>query len=192
MKAHRFLYHYANQPHALLQTLKRRGIKPTFIRSESKEEVPGEYGEHISFFVDPVPVVVMGRVYGKDHPVWYPGSRLYEHRVSLSELGKFSYHFVETPEKVLMLFDDQIGDAEYWRRLNRINAEKAYIGNSLNQFTRVYDSFKGTTESRILRAPTYPHWERSRLKYAACVPHVMIYPAKGELMVDCVTQITIR
>lgn len=189
-----YLYHYATLQYDVLKTRKAQGVpKPNdtagVITLNGKEF---DYTEHISFFVEPVPLETMGKVYGKEHNVWYPGSQLYEHRVDLSQTKSFDYHFVETPEKIAMLFDDSIDDDEYYKRLKKINRQKGYVGSSLSEFMHPYDQFQGQTKRHVLRASSFPKWDVNRFKYAACVPHVMVYPKTGEMPVESVKFVTIE
>lgn len=185
------LYHYSGSKYDILLTRKRQGIpKPDVVLQTSQEIKPGDYTEHISFFVDPAPLDILSKVYRK-HDVWHKGNILYEHTVDLALVGDFKYHFVETPEKIQLLFDDSVSVLEYYNQLNKINKNKHYIGASLDEFMYPYNSFKGTTRDYILKAPSYPNWESNRHKYAACVPHVMLYPKTGEVTVSSVKQVTI-
>ena len=187
-----YIYHYASQRFDSLKTRKLQGIKESNPPLTNTGEIrPGTYEEHISFFIDPVPLRLMGLVYGKDHPVWHSGSVLYEHRVNLAAVSGFKYHFVETPEKIKLLFDDSIDTEEYYSRLNKVNQTQAYVGEDLTKFMQPYSRLKGKTERYILRASTYPKWESNRLKYAACVPHVMLYPKSGVVVPEVVNKVKV-
>lgn len=185
------LYHYSALKYDTLLTRKKQGVsKPSVVMQTSQEIRPGDYTEHISFFVDPQPLDILSKVYGK-HDVWYKGNVLYEHIVNLASVGDFKYHYVETPEKIQMLFDDSISILEYYSALNKINKTKHYIGSTLREFVYPYLQFKGTVRDYILKAPSYPNWDSNKHKYAACVPHVMLYPKSGEVPVLSVKQVVV-
>ena len=186
------LYHYAASEYQILLTRKKQGIsKPTDVMVQVSQEIrPGDYTEHISFFVEPQPLDIMSSVY-KDHDVWHKGSVLYEHTVDLSLVNAFKYHFVETPEKIDILFNDAISTVEYYSLLNKINKDKHYIGSTLREFMLPYNQFKGNTRQFILKASSYPNWKSNINKYAACVPHVMLYPKSGEVIVQSVKRVII-
>ena len=193
---HIHVYHYASQQYDVLKTRKAQGLQePTEMGSGSsqtnREIRPGVYTEHVSFFVEPIPLEIMGHIYGKDHPVWHSGSELFEHKVDMGKVKSFMYHFVETPEKIAMLFDDGIDDKEYYKRLDKVNAEKGYVGSGLSEFSHPYKQFQGQTKRHILRADSFPRWQESRLKYAACVPHVMVYPKGGLIPVESSRKVTV-
>lgn len=189
---HIHVYHYASQQYDVLKTKKAQGV-PTDTSSVGivLNGKRFDYTDHISFFVEPIPLEIMGRVYGKDHSVWHPGSELYEHKVDMGKVKSFMYHFVETPEKIAMLFDDGIDDQEYYKRLEKVNAEKGYVGSGLSEFSHPYKQFQGQTKRHILRADSFPRWQESRLKYAACVPHVMVYPKGGLIPVESSRKVTV-
>lgn len=189
---HIHVYHYATQQYDVLKTKKAQGV-PTDTSSVGivLNGKRFDYTDHISFFVEPIPLEVMGRVYGKDHHVWHPGSELHEHKVDMAKVKSFMYHFVETPEKIAMLFDDNIDDEEYYKRLEKVNAEKGYVGSGLSEFSHPYKQFQGQTKRHILRADSFPRWQENRLKYAACVPHVMVYPKGGLIPVESSRKVTV-
>lgn len=148
--------------------------------------------EHISFFVEPPPLDIMGSIYGPDHPVWFPGSILYEHKVDLHLEPAFKYHFVETPERTALLYDRDVSDEEFFKKVNE-NAEKLhYIGESISEFEIPYKKFKGTTRQFFLDAPDHNNWQEIKDKYAATVPHVMVYPSDGNMKVSQVRKVQIN
>lgn len=175
------LYHYSSQRYDTLKTRAAQG-KPVLPDRDLISTV-GTYNDHVSFFIEAPPLDIMGAIYGKDHGTWFPGSKLIEHRVDLSKLKSFKYHFVETPEKIKMLFDDSVSDEEYYEKLEKINKSKGYTGKNLKEFRLPYNALKGSTRYHVMRANTFPKWDVNRFKYAACVPHVMIYPQGGVIPV---------
>ena len=184
-----FLYHYADKQFEELQTLKYRGeTKEGYTHKPSPEKGRGAYDEHISFFIEPIPLKIMGRIFGRDHHTWFPGNEIFEHKVSLNSVCPFTYHFVETPEKTLMLYDDSIQDDEYYKRLNEYNKKLGYVGASVKEFEKPYRALQGCTEEYYKLLPKRPNWKDIRDKYAATVPHVMLYPVCGKCPIVSVKQ----
>lgn len=182
------LFHYAKEPFEVLKTLKAQGKESTY----QSVNVEWSYSEHISFFVDPIPADIMGRVYGKDHKVWSPGSELYEHQVIAENIGPFNYRFCETPEWVELYYDPKVTDEEFPQARVAMEKRLHYKGSSLSEFKLGYAALKGKTRTAILEVPKKPDWIDIRDKYAARVPHVMLYPAKGEVKVLNSRKITIK
>ena len=176
------LYHYSTTKYSELKTRESQGVK---VETEVSPRVhrPGNYNQHISFFMDPIPAKTMTSIFGVGHPVWFSGNRLVEHVIDLRQIGAFKYHVVETPEKTVILYDNDIDDTEFYRLLNKLNRDHGYIGEGVRDFMKPYRRFKGATKKYFLRANTYPDWESNKTKYAANVPHVMLYPASGTVSV---------
>ena len=90
------LYHYSKEKINILKTLEKQNritkedIKKANTKSQSIER-PGYYYQHISFFLIPVDVNNIGKIYGSEHPVWYTGNKLFEHVISLDNLDNFKY-----------------------------------------------------------------------------------------------------
>lgn len=181
------LYHYNTKSYDALKTLERQGIdsgiKSNTIPALNPSSL-GTYSQHISFFLVPIDTDKIGKIYGKDHKVWYPGNVLNEHCVYLDKLKNFKYEFVETPEKTKLYYDDSIGIAQYHKLLKEINLEKRYIGDNLEDFKKAYYSLLPTIELAYSRVNSLPNWNDIRGKYAATIPHVMIYPQSGEIKVS--------
>ena len=183
------LYHYAKEAYPVLKTRAKQGI--TEQPNVAGTTTPGFlYNGHISFFLEPIPTDIMAGVYGKDHRTWFPGSKLYEHVVEITRSTVFRYRFVETPEKTAIYVDDSITEADYLKRLDRINKTLLYVGNSYDEFAIPYKRLSGKLKEHILRAKTLPKWNKDQ--YACYVPHVMIYPVSGELEPSEINRVTIK
>lgn len=179
------LYHYATQHFPQLETLKFQK------RNEKRKGVTdSNYANHISFFFDPLDPIVLNEVYGSFHHFWKEGAVVWEHVCESHHFGDFDYHIVETPEKMKILYDDSLSDDMYYRKLDLIHKEHHYLGNQ-SEFDVAARKFVGHTSKYQKRAPTYKNWEDIKTKYAATVPHVMLYPNKGFVKVESAGQITI-
>lgn len=189
------LYHYSNESHKQLYTIRHQNIMSDeeIEAEEQKAEYRyaiGSYIDHISFFVEPAPLHVLGQLY-KGHPeaVWTPGRVMYEHVVETKDIGRFKYGVVatetdlkeldeflikyppekDTPKEILREYFHK-ESIRKWKTKeygydNRDfeSAAKPYVGKTLQGF---YDAIPLFSKN---------NWKH----YAAFVPHVMIYPESG-------------
>ena len=187
------LYHYSVTKFDNLTTAEYRGSKVTEDMIKMKRPyTPGFYNQHISFFFDPVPFQLLGKLYGKDHKAWYPGSKLFQYIVDSEKIGDFAYHIVETPEAIEMVFDDTIEPAEFHRRFSEIAEAKKYIGKGNIELEHGSRKFIGKTREYFTKASKMEQFDSFKEKYAACVPHVMLYPKTGIVKYEEVSNIVIR
>ncbi len=180
------LYHYSKNS---LPILKTRRLLSTEIQVQSKNKL--DYNDHISFFFERPPFEILGTIFGKDHPVWFPVNKLYEHIVDTQDLDTFFYDLVEFPEKTIMFYDNSIKDSEYFKRMALVIKEKKYQGTSVVDLEKACLSLKGTTREYFSLLPTRVNFSEIKGKYAATVPHLMIYPEKGYVKVRNSKQIVI-
>lgn len=136
------LYHYSTTKYSELKTREAQGAKVD-IEVSSRVHRPGNYNQHISFFMDPIPAKTMTSIFGAGHPVWFNGNRLVEHVIDLGQIGAFKYHVVETPEKTAILYDNGIDTTEFYRLLNKLNLDHGYIGEGVREFMKPYKRLKG-------------------------------------------------
>ena len=185
------LYHYSSGKYQSLTTLEKRGQK-----YESKlphhAYLPGRYDQSISFFFDPIPFTLLSSIYGKDHPVWFPGNKLFQYLVESDDIGDFKYHIVESPEKTELIIDDEVTTEDYLRIYPKIAKKKLYLGKGSSELTRGSKPFINKTQQYFINAPKIKGWIEQSNKYAAYVPHVMIYPSSGEIDYEEVSSIKIR
>lgn len=191
------LYHYSKDRYDDLRTLEKQ--RPITIEEKKKAlqdilayPAPGFYYQHISFFFDPIPYDILGKIYGKDHRIWYPGNQIFQYEIDLAALGNFSYYITESPEQIKILYDESLSDAEYEVQLKELMIKLHYIGEGKSKLIEASKSLIGTTRSSFLKVKSYSNWEEIKNKYAACVPHVMIYPEKGIVKYQSVKEVTIK
>lgn len=187
-----FLYHYAIEPYAILLTRRhrgglteeeiKRGIDIAAFRCE-----PKPYYDHISFFFDRPPIETIGDIFKPyNHDFWFNGNTIYEHIVHVESIGKFDYTITETPDKMKFIsqhWDDKfISDLDakhdFFVRLGKMEKSKGYTGNNLRQFLISSNKFIGKTADYYKQSSKVNEPE-DMLKYAAAVPHVMLYPETG-------------
>ena len=181
-----FLYHYSDKPRNVLLTRRKTN---TLVEVEGKNG--HDYNDHISFFFEKPPLAILGKIFGKDHPVWFPGNKLFEHTVELNSLGKFFYAIVEFPEKTEMYYDTTISDTIYFKEMERVKKEKKYEGTSTVDLIQACADLKGTVDKFFKALPSRPNFKNIQMKYAPTVPHLMIYPDTGTIKVKNITQVVV-
>lgn len=166
------LYHYNKQAFPILKTLEKQG---------TTLEVEGtpNYGKHISFFLEPIPYEFLGTIFGKDHHIWFPGNVVQEHTVVVKDIGGFTYSLVESPEKTVLFYDENISESLYIKKLTETIKENNYEGNDPKVLEKLQIKLKGTTREFYAKLPGRPNFEKIKNKYAPTVPHLMIYPESG-------------
>jgi hypothetical protein len=168
------------------------------IKKAKKYHSVGSYFDHVSFFVDPIPSGVIGKLFENHHPTWYDGNMLHEHIVETEDIPKgFLYDVVETPLALLRMdavekwIDTDAFVVKYMQQLAHDKRLTGEIGKDKQQLDNQIKLFIGGTEQAYIAAKKRPDWEENRVKYAACVPHVMVYPPGGRIPVRTVNKIVI-
>lgn len=183
------LYHYAVTPFDHLMSRVAQGVgvwKPG----------PWHYDKSISLFMEPIPRNLASILKHK-HSFWRQGAMIIEHVIDSSEIPvDIFYHLVETPERTTLLYEkqnwsrvatdpslkdkylDEIDNMEISKgykdrgRNNMIVAAKRYNTDIERYYRKMLELDKMNPEDGLLK------------KYAACVPHLMIYPDKAAIKVD--------
>lgn len=195
------LYHYSAHHYEVLKTLEKQ-------RPLTKEELeegarsvkwgaPLPYYSHISFFFESVPLDILSSIFPKDHSVWFKGSRLYEYTVDAAKIGHFQYAVVESPEKTELYYDESLSIEEYHRQINAVKKKFHYAGHSLAELQQAAKHLEGLTRECFLALPSRPNWSKKgkdsiQYKYAATVPHVMLYPESGIVEYQSVKKVTVK
>lgn len=185
------VYHYSKSSFPRLETLEYRGTKSDSKPQEGVYKLLGNYNQHVSFFLDPIPFQVMGKIYGKDHHTWYSGNELYQYIVDTDKIGNFNYHIVETPEKLKLFYDDNLSDNDYEREIELLVTKNKIIGNQ-NELNKAARPYVGTLRDNINKVHRLPNWDSIKNKYAAGVTHLMIYPETGFIDYEERSKIKIR
>lgn len=196
----KYLYHYSRVRYETL--LSRELQQPPLTAAEREKAIasaketlePDPYFKHISFFTEPAPVDILGTIYGSGHPVWFPGSKLFEYKIDIDQFKNFTFRLVESlicrkflDEPKYMRMPDDV-----WYKKRREEQLKAgEIGNTLPALRAVIDANKGQTLACYLNVQSRSDFEKSRTKYAANVPHLMVYFERGEIFVDSVRRVTV-
>ena len=197
------LYHYSAQKHAVLKT--KRITQPHTPESLKVLERQahdmysiGTYIDHISFFFDPIPSMLVSKLFGMKHRAWFKGNVLYEHVVEVDSLRRpFNYDVVETPTELTIL-DETVwahDNIDFFRQYMRCSARRKLTsgeqGNDYTAFAAQVEKYQGTTEHYFRAAAKRHDWDENRIKYAASVPHAMIYPIAGKIHHQSVNRITV-
>lgn len=198
------LYHYSKQQRHTLLTLEKQGVISKEDRDEEEKALiedhkrfgylrPGYYFEHISFFFEPPPLDIMSTIFPNDHPVWFKGNPLYEHVIDTDEIKAFQYEVVEFPEKTDAYYNQHVTDKEYYRILKEAVIEQRYIGKSRDELERIAQRFNNdVTHDYFKRIKIRNNYDKIMHKYAATVPHVMLYPHLGTIKVQSVTKVKVQ
>lgn len=187
------LYHYSKDKYPVLKTKRLQG-------SLTKEEIKRaganlsstafgkSYVDHISFFFDPVPLILLPKIFKGQSKVWFKGNHLVEYTVETEHFEKnIHYQVVESPEDINARdeVDDYKWDKEpgyskrYFERRNQRKIDTHEVGNSLEELNKQIQLYQGRTEEFYLKASKRSDFDENILKYAANVPHLMIYPSSG-------------
>lgn len=202
------LYHYsADQYNTLLTKRKAGNASAEEIAKAEKEArrilMPGaSYVDHISFFFEPIPAEILGKLYGKNHPVWVDGRELYEYEVDPLKLPeRVLYEVVESAREVEEL--DRFSKEHNWveddpallkKWFTHILAQKVKWGEYGNDKSKLLLQIKkhqGRLASDFLSAVQREDFKNNFTKYAASVPHLMLYPPTGEVQYDTMSLVVI-
>lgn len=184
------LYHYSTQQLTKINTKRKQGISdPDLIRhAESRANNLGDIGcylDHISFFLEPIPVDILPKLFKGKHPFYQPNATLIEHVVAVKLKDEIKWSLQETP--VINEFSDRWD----WEDID-VDKRRLYIRKINKEMTRLklqgYDTldmfnairpYIGRTKEYFIKARSSKWAEDTSTQYAAEVPHLMIYPKDG-------------
>lgn len=186
------LYHYATEKFDVLETPRRhKPLTPDEIKTHeekaAKRFAVGLYIDHISFFIEPAPLQILGKLYmGHANAIWQPGRVFYEHVVDSKTIGDFKFSVDATPTDLIELyaFDKKYKSPtsaqmhQYFEQEAKRKWRAGEYGQNNDDFEKVAKKFVGTTEQAYFDA--IPHFTESNWgHYAAMVVHAKIYPSQG-------------
>lgn len=202
------LYHYSKEQYDTLKTKRASGkATPEEIKRAENEArrilMPGAtYVDHISFFFDPIPSEILGKLYGAGHPVWFNGNELYQYEVYVEKLPeKILYEVVESEREMAALDkfvkdnnwveDDPVLLRKWFSFIINEKIRWGEYGNDLGKlFLQVRNNQHNTT-TNFMKAVQREDFKENFTKYAASVPHLMCYPATGEIQYEIMSRVTI-
>lgn len=192
------LYHYSDSQYAQLQSRRVSGLPglPGMRHSD-------DYLDHISFFFSPIPSKLMPEIFYKGHPFWYKGHKLYEHVVEVDDLDdKLNFRVVESERKTALL--DEFSKEHNWEEdnprtlalwnieLSKMQKKYGEVGFNKADFQAFLKTLpRDVTRHGYLVAKARDDFDWGYNKYAANVPHVMLYPSTGIVPVREVFELTI-
>lgn len=192
------LYHYSKELYPELLTKAQSGgmtsfqIKLARMESRRKGYLDLPYCDHISFFMEPIPSQLLGELF-KGHPVWFKGNGLYEYLIDVSKLPlEIPYHVVESVKKTALYdkfcieknwVEDDPKLLEEWQFLEDEKArEWGEKGNRRDALIKQIDANQGIIEEAYRTAVQREDFVYNKTKYAANVPHLMLYPPTGRIV----------
>ncbi len=195
-----YLYHYSTEEYVELKTLRKQGkidnekVKEDMKRVE-KYRTPGPYIDHISFFMEQVPLDIISKCFLGKHSFWKSGTTLFEHKVDIESIGNLYYHVVESPLKTAIYdnFPDipetKEESLEYFRIWEKFQINILERGTSIKNLLIIQKAYKGKVREQYMKISERGDFEEIKYKYAATVPHVMIYPASGIIPIKSIKKV---
>lgn len=197
------LYHYSHEKFKNLETLKYRSktTGKSFTKAEIKEAEedaefhgdPGPYYDHISFFVEKLDLDTLVKYFidaKVEHQFWKLDTPFYEYVVDSKNIKSFAYRFVETPfdmNHMQTKWNAHLSDSEiekYFADQKRMKLATGEQGvKEGNKFDHVGQRFVGLAMGRFLIG-SFNNSADENSRYAAGVPHVMLYPEGGLIKPD--------
>ena len=162
---------------------------------------PRAYNRNISLFLEPLPLNV-AEIFNNTHEFYRSGLTLIEHVVDSSAIPlDVLYTLTETPEKVALLYGSQqwyegmpteLIDANK-KEIEDMEIDKGYIGQGRMNIIKACRSVpKGIEKYFRKSAKLHEKFPDDKIneKYAANVPHLIIYP-KDKINVQSTKPITL-
>lgn len=191
----RTLYHYSKNLYPNLKTLKSQGKHKIYDDPVRSKYRPGNYIDHISFFMEKPPIDILGSIY-KDNgsDFWIAGNIIYEYVVSVKEMPEFKYEIVESPGVVNIRDDrrnEHLSDGELLALIYEYMHKEKEIGFNKKDFLEQAIKYDGLVRPSYLKLPKRKDWDMLSKLYAPCVPHVLIYPNIGTIKYKNVSSVVI-
>lgn len=187
-------YHYSKEKFTQLETKAYRNGERKFIVNDI-ENLP--YGNHISLFVERPPLDIIGKLF-HNHPFWYNGNEIYEYVIELKTLpDKLTWTMEETPhknsfyEKYRQINGDVRTDEEidlFWNELNKERVKLGEAGFNKASMEKCSDKYRTKTRRFYIDAGREFHDAK---QYAPNVPHLMVYPELGFLLISSTREVVI-
>lgn len=191
------LYHYSVTEFNELKSKIAQGIK-----GAGDHGIKG-YSSSISFFLEPIPLDI-AEILHHEHDFWVSGRELYQHVIDTNDLPlDVDFVLTETPDKTRLLYEEQDwskaeGNPElvkqYKQEIEDLEKKKGYRGNGRMKLVQVCRPFtKGISKYYQEMYKLHCKYPEDNLigKYAATVPHLMVYVGKNSIRVSGVKKITL-
>lgn len=191
------LYHYSATEFSELKSKIAQGIK-----NAGDHGIKG-YASSISFFLEPIPLDI-AEILHHEHDFWVSGRDLYQHEVDSNDLPlDVDFVLTETPDKTKLLYEEQDwskaeGNPElvkqYKQEIEDLEKKKGYRGKGRLKLVKVCRPFSKNISDHYkqMYKLNAKHPEDNLInKYAACVPHLMIYVGRDAIKISEVKKITL-
>ena len=200
------LYHYSDKTLDPLKTREAQGFvtSPEALKEELELKqytaYPGLYNQQISFFIDPIPRDLPDKFDGR-HRFWKSGKTLYEHEVvvnsAISPLALVKFMLVEAPWRQKFMdqtdFNNEHDARNYHLKCAAMRVHLGEQGQGVSDLIKVIEKYKGTCNQHFGQYRDDPYYETDILpKYAAMVPHLMLYPKDGIIPVHQIRRIKLK
>jgi len=179
------LYHYSKEHYPQLLTLEQQKVLDPKVRQDAQDAARfrGDlfpYYQHVSFFLDPVPLDLVGEMFPKDHQAWVNGNELWQYSVDPTTMSIKGWVLTEAPLQnflldVLPWFDNRTYKRGYFKMLKLGRVLTQSEGSDLSGLVKCIDRYKGRTRAAYEKLKDSKDFEELKYKYAATVPHLMIY-----------------
>lgn len=162
------------------------------------------YERSISLFIEPIPLDIAS-IYKDEHELWKTGLEFVQYEIDLYKLPSgIPWRLCESPEKTKLLYEIQDWEAaeknkdlipKYLKEIKDKEEAMGYIGHGRESLEKICKSFNRKTRQYMERAAyialQYPE-DGGFKKYAACVPHVMIYPGHKPVEYSSLKRIVLK
>ena len=164
------------------------------IRSLALQEGSGNvepsraYNHSVSFLFEPIPLDIAQILKGKGKE-WKPGMKLVEYEVDIKNLqSDILFHITESPEKTKLLYETQDWSMakgnpqlvkQYLHEVTELEKDLGYYGQGNNNLIKGINRIPKGIRRYYTEAVKLCDRENETAvydKYAALVPHVMVYP----------------
>ncbi len=198
-------YHYASLPFDELLTLREQTKRN--VSNVTKEELterdsaaafrgyPGSSADYVCFLFEPAPIDLIAGKYPADHQTWAPGKKIWELTVELTDIDDDIPFFVSESKTAKIL--SQLlwpGDSApaflknwYFKLRTAIAKRQGEIGEGTEALHKIVKKYTGATRAEYANLLNSKEFNKigSPLQqmYAPYVPHIMLWPISGSLVV---------
>ena len=197
----KYLYHYSENPRKQLMTVRAQGVEvgayEKYDEWNKVTHAAGSYVDHISVFFMRIPLTTIHTHYPKDHKSWFKGNVMHEHLVLLEKLPDMPYQFTETLMHKRLLATFPVHDyteeqlIAFKRRLYAAQRKAGEIGITHKGLVKKLNELEHTVYAAYAQLKNIPAWDDNEYKYAAHIPHLLLYPPLGIIKPSIVRKITI-
>jgi hypothetical protein len=196
------LYHYSKDRYSILMTRAKSGkcTKSELaeaIRISKEYSRVGSYNDHISFFFDPIPLDTVAKIFKGKNDFWIKDNEIFEYVIDTKSLDKnILFEVVETPNDIKTLdatdwIDTDEFLIEYLAKKSEMKKHLGETGTGISNLDKQILKYSGRTDEFYNAASKRKDFEYNITKYAASVPHVMIYPKEGSIKYESVDKVIV-